>query len=82
MRKKKSASAVELTCCECGTKGTFPASSPAAPELTASEASAKEGWSYAVGFFAMLTGDHQNRCPTCTRKERGGAQGDPAEAAL
>lgn len=57
---------VELTCRSCGTKKTFPASSPAAPALTASEASAEEGWSFSVGFFAMLTGDHQNLCPACT----------------
>jgi hypothetical protein len=57
---------VTLTCTDCKTKAKFPASSPAAPALTASEASAKKGWSYEVGFFAMMTGDHKNRCPKCT----------------
>jgi predicted nucleic-acid-binding Zn-ribbon protein len=56
---------VTLTCKECGTKEAFRAASPAAPILTASEESAKHGWSYSLGFFAMMTGDHENRCPKC-----------------
>lgn len=59
---------VTLTCVGCGKKQAFRAPSPAAPELTASEESAKVGWTYEVGFFAMLTGDHQNRCPACSKK--------------
>ncbi len=59
---------VTLTCEGCGLKEAFPASSPAAPILTASESSEKKGWSYQIGFAAMLTGDHHNRCPTCTKK--------------
>jgi len=59
---------VTLTCVDCKVKAKFPAASPAAPVLTASEASEKKGWSYEIGFAAMLTGDHQNRCPECTAK--------------
>ncbi len=59
---------VALECVECGKKSSFEASSPAAPILTACEEAAKVGWSYQVGFFAMLTGDHKPRCPKCTKK--------------
>ena len=57
---------VELVCMDCGKRQSFKASSPAAPKLTASEESAKSGWSYSVGFFSMITGDHNNRCAECT----------------
>ena len=56
---------VELACECCGKKERFPASSPAALVLTASEASKKVGWSFKVGFYTMLTGDYHNRCPDC-----------------
>lgn len=65
-----SATKVELTCEVCGTKRKFRASSPAAPILTASKESKKAGWSYQVGFEAMLTGDHHNRCPDRKNKEQ------------
>ena len=77
---RKPSKTVVLTCCGCGKKERFPASSPAAPMLTASEASAKKGWSYSIGFFAMLTGNHENRCPVCTRgAEDTGAAKAPVE---
>lgn len=59
---------VELTCIDCGKKQKFPANSPAAPILSACEAAAEEGWSYAIGFQAMLTGDHRTRCAACTKE--------------
>ena len=68
--KRKKNETVTLTCESCGTKGDFPASSPAAPVLSASEASEKSGWSYSIGFFAMLTGDYHNRCSDCTKRGR------------
>ena len=55
----------KLTCVECGVSEAFPITSPAAPVLTMCEAAAKQGWSYEVGFFSMLTGNHNQRCPKC-----------------
>lgn len=42
--------------------------SPAAPKLSALEELEPKGWSFCVGFFSMLTGDHRERCPECTKK--------------
>lgn len=62
---------VELTCIACGVHAVFPASSPASPILTACEYAHKNhGWSYQIGFFAMLTGDHHPRCRECTLTKR------------
>lgn len=54
-----------LTCVECGARGAFPITSPAAPVLSMCEAAKKEGWSYEVGFFSMLTGNYNQRCTNC-----------------
>jgi hypothetical protein len=63
---------VALTCVSCGSKQSFRASSPAAPVLTACEAAhANAGWSYEIGFFSMLTGDHRPRCAACTAAAKG-----------
>ena len=61
---------VELTCIACGVHAVFPASSPAAPILTACEAAAEHGWSYQIGFVSILTGDHRPRCRECTATGR------------
>jgi len=66
---KRKQNMVKLTCCACGTTGSFHAASPAAPVLTACESAGKEGWSYQIGFFTMLTGEHYPRCPTCTKSK-------------
>lgn len=54
----------------CGAKSkAYPVSSPAAPELSASEASEKDGWTFDCGFWAMALG-HTNLCPECTKRAR------------
>lgn len=58
----------KLTCIDCGKAATFRITSPAAPTLSMCEEAGKVGWSYSIGFFTMLTGDHQTRCPRCTLK--------------
>lgn len=67
---KKSGNMVEVTCCNCGATASAPASSPAAPMLTALEALAKEGWAYQIGFSTMLTGDHRPLCPKCVKEAK------------
>ena len=62
---KRKGSMGTLTCTGCGVSGAFPIPSPAAPVLTMCEAAEKEGWSYEVGFFSMLTGNYNQRCPKC-----------------
>jgi hypothetical protein len=58
---------IRLPCAACGVMSPAVApASPAAPLLTACEALHRDhGWSYVVGFAAMLTGDHEPRCPAC-----------------
>lgn len=56
-----------LTCVGCGKKQSFRITSPAAPTLSMCEEAEKVGWSYSIGFFAMLTDDHTPRCPACTK---------------
>jgi hypothetical protein len=56
-----------LVCEKCGERSkTYPAPSPAAPELSACELAEKDGWAYDIGFFSMLLG-HQTLCPKCAR---------------
>ncbi len=69
-KRTKSSGSELLTCIDCGKAERFQAASPAAPILTASEESEKKGWSFSVGFFAMLTGNHENRCPDCTKRAK------------
>lgn len=62
--------AIRLVCEACGVKSkpVIP-TSPAAPVLTALEIlHEEEGWSYQIGFFTMLTGDHHPRCKECSQK--------------
>jgi hypothetical protein len=65
MRRRK-AQTIDVPCtvkgCKVVAKNT-PYASPAAPMLTALETLEKQGWSYQIGFFSMLTGDHAQRCP-------------------
>lgn len=57
----------ELTCSRCGLKARYMATSPAAAKLSALEEAEKDGWSYRVGFFSMMTGDYHELCPRCTK---------------
>lgn len=59
---------LSLACVSCGVMSpAVVPSSPAAPILTACEKlHAVHGWSFEVGFAAMLTGDHRPRCASCT----------------
>lgn len=66
MAAKRNGKTGVLTCIECGRTERFPITSPAAPVLSMCEAAGPKGWSYQIGFFTMLTGDHQTRCPACT----------------
>jgi hypothetical protein len=68
VRTKKKAT-VRVTCKVCGVSVDAPFTSPAAPMLTALEGLESKGWAYEVGFFSMLTGDHNPRCPECKGKK-------------
>jgi len=73
--RKRAASKGTIKCVGCGEKGTFPITSPAAPALSMCEEAAKVGWGYQIGFFAMMTGDHQPVCPKCIKRTRGVQEG-------
>lgn len=65
VKASKDRKSATLTCATCGTSATFPASSRAAPELTACEkAHEQAGWAYTIGFQAMMFG-HDVQCPAC-----------------
>ena len=54
----------------CGAKSpVYPIRSPAAPELSLCEQAEKAGWTYDLGFEAMLVG-HTTRCPSCADQFR------------
>lgn len=59
---------ISLACVACGAKSpSVVPPSPAAPVLTACETLHRvHGWSFEVGFWQMLTGDHRPRCASCT----------------
>lgn len=68
MRTPKS---LAVSCVVCGEKSRkVPISSPAAPVLSVLEQLESEGWSFQVGFFSMMTGEHNQRCPACTKNKR------------
>lgn len=70
--------ALRLACVSCGAESppVTPAS-PAAPILTACEALERaHGWTFEIGFFAMLTGDHRPRCAACSAALAALAGGD------
>lgn len=52
----------------CKTSVRVVPSSPAAPMLSALEKLSPKGWGYQIGFFAMLTGNHEQRCPQHARR--------------
>jgi hypothetical protein len=62
--------AIEVKCVQCGAAEHVKPSSPAAPMLTALEKLRPKGWSYQIGFFAMLTGEHHQLCPVCNGNSR------------
>jgi len=60
---------LRVTCCRCGAESApYTITSPAAPELSVCEQAEKDGWSFTVDFWAMMTGDHRTVCPDCTRE--------------
>lgn len=58
---------IKITCSVCAATEMARPTSPAAPMLTALEQLKPNDWSYQIGFFTMLTGDHHPRCPACTK---------------
>lgn len=65
----KVSNAILVRCSRCGRAEKFPATSPAAPMLSALEFAETKGWAYQVGFFSMLTGDHNPVCPECMKRK-------------
>jgi hypothetical protein len=59
----------KLKCSVCGDTGIFLITSPAAPTLSMCEEAAKVGWSYSIGFSAMMTDDHHPICPDCLKRD-------------